>query len=90
MGKLFLIQEVRRGQGVFRGHCAAAESGCAQLGSRELGLALVHLRALIRSSGFAPDAEVGRPEREAADKHEAKADGGDTYQRPDLRRRRGG
>jgi|SRR5271166_3481149 len=46
--------------------------------------------ALIRSSGFPADLEERRPEREAADKHEAEADGGDTSQRPDLRRRRGG
>jgi hypothetical protein len=82
--------------------CAAAESGCAQLGSRELGLALaqpqalpenhprpvgVLRRGLIRSSGLPADLEERRPEREAAHKHEADADGADTYQRPDLRRR---
>jgi len=62
----------------------------SRAGNTELGLALVHPRVGIRSSGFPADAEVGRPEREAAGKHEAQADGGDTYQRPDLRRRRGG
>jgi len=69
----------------------AAQSRCTYAaGNTELGLALVHPRVGIRSSGFPADAEVGRPEREAAGKHEAQADGGDTYQRPDLRRRRGG